>query len=91
MGAAARTPSLIIREKWGSLDLHIATLDTVDDTDTYASGIKRVVGYWANGTDDPTTQTSGKIDVSESSGTFTFNCGEDDRSCMLYVLSERTV
>ena len=88
---AARTPTgTVIRETFGSLYLHIATFADIDDGDTYASGIKRVVGYWANGTDDP-TQELGKIDIAESSGTFTFNTGEDDRTGMLYVLSERTV
>lgn len=80
-----------IRESLGSLQLHIITFSNIDDTNTYASGIKRVVGYWCNGTDDPSTQASGAIDVSESSGTFTFNTGENGRAGMLYVLSERTI
>jgi len=80
-----------VRESWGSLLFHIITFSNIDDTNTYASGIKRVVGYWANGTDDPSTQTSGKIDVAESAGDFTFSCGENGRTGMLYVLSERTV
>ena len=87
---AARTPMLVVRETFGSLSLHIATFSDIDDGDTYVSGIKRVVGYWVNGTDAPTA-TLGNIDVSESSGTFTFNTAEDDRAGMLYVLSERTV
>jgi len=81
------SPTSTIRENVGSLTLHIATFAaTADDGDTWASGLPNVVGYWANGTDDP-TQTAEGVDVSESSGTFTFNLGEDNRGIMLYVLS----
>ena len=85
---AAVTPSTLIRENVGSLTLHTATFaNTTDDGDTWASGLgTNVVGYWANGTDDPTQGKEG-IDVSNSSGTFTFNTGEDNRGIMLYVLS----
>lgn len=85
MGAI--TPTSVVRESLGSLTLHIATFaDTADDDDTWASGLPNVVGYWANGTDDPTQEKEG-VDVSESSGTFTFHTGEDNRGIMLYVLS----
>jgi len=87
---AARTPSLIVRETFGSLQIHILTFSDIDHGDTYVSGIKRVVGYWANGTDDPTAKAE-RIEVAHSAGTFTFSTGEDDRTGMLYVLSERTV
>jgi len=85
---AAKTPDSVLRESTGSLTLHIAVFSTndIDDGDTYASGIKEIVGYWANGTDDP-TQTKEGIDVSLSSSTFTFNTGENDRTGILYVLS----
>ena len=86
MGAI--TPSSLKRESAGSCNLLIATFAaTSDDGDTWASGLSSVKGYWANGTDDP-TQTSESIDVSYSAGTFTFNLGEDDRSFMLYVLTD---
>ena len=84
MGAI--TPTSLIRENAGSKNLLIATFAaTADDGDTWASGLSEVTGYWANATDDPTGHQ--KIDVSVSSGTFTFNIGEDDRSFMLYVLT----
>jgi hypothetical protein len=84
---AAITPTLHVIENAGSKVLHIATFAaTADDGDTWASGLSGIVGYWANGTDDP-TQTKEGIDVSEASGTFTFNLGEDNRGIMLYVLS----
>ena len=85
---AAITPTTVLRENAGSLTLHIATFAaTADDNDTYASGIESIVGYWANGTDDP-TQTKEGIDVSLSGSTFTFRTGEADRGIMLYVLSQ---
>lgn len=86
MGAVSA--SSVLRENVGSLTLHIVTFaNTTDDGDTWASGLPNVVGFWANGTDDATTQGNTGIDVSESSGTFTFNLGEDNRSFTLYVLS----
>jgi len=87
----ALTAASVIRESIGSLNLHTVTLTDgeVDDGETYVSGLSGIVGYWFNATDDPTTQTSGGVDVSESSGTFTFNCGEDDRNGTLYVLTSQ--
>ena len=84
------TPSTILEESSGSLKLHIATFAaTVDDSDTYASGLgTQVVGYWGNCTDDPSTATLNGIDVSLSSGTFTFHTAEDNRGIMLYILSK---
>lgn len=83
---AAITPSTLIRESSGSLTMYIATFaDTADDGDTWASGLgSNVVSYCAVGTDDPTQAKEG-IDVSNSSGTFTFNLGEDNRSFILTV------
>jgi hypothetical protein len=88
----AKTADSILTENWGSLVLRIATFSTndIDDGDTWASGIPYPLGYWGNLTDDPTTQTSGKIDVTlttSATGAFTFNTGEDDRTGMIYVLS----
>ena len=84
---AAITPTLHQVESAGSLFLHIATFAaTADNDDSWASGITGVVGYWANGTDDP-TQTKEGIDVSFSGTTFTFRTGEDNRGIMLYVLA----
>jgi len=88
--ASAVTPTLVLRENAGSTMLHIATFaGTTDDGDTYVSGISDVVGFWGNCTDDSTGATYNGVDISESSGTFTFNLGEDNRSLMLYVLSEQ--
>jgi hypothetical protein len=64
------------------------TEGTVTDPSSgvYYTGIGSIVGYWANGTDDPSTQTSGGIDLAESNGTITFNLGEDDRNFTVYLL-----
>ena len=84
---AAVTPASHYIENAGSKVLHIATFaDTTDNDDSWASGITGVVGYWATGTDDPTQGKEG-IDVSFSGTTFTFRTGEDNRSIILYVLS----
>ena len=86
---AAITPTAVLKENAGSMTLHIATFAaTADDGDTWASAIEHIVGYWANGTDDPTAQQSTGIDVSLSGSTFTFSIGEANRSLMLYVLSK---
>jgi hypothetical protein len=83
---AARTPSTLERENVGSLTLHIATFTDIDNADTYASGIQGVVGFWFQQTDDAADTQFG-VAVSESSGTFTFNTDEDDKTGSLYVLS----
>ena len=86
---AAKTPDSIQQESLGSLKLIIATFSTndIDDTDTWASGIQGIVGYWANATDDPTQAKEG-IDVALSTSTFTFSTGEDNRTGMVYVLAK---
>jgi hypothetical protein len=70
------------------MTLYIATFAaTADNDDTWDSAISHIIGYWANGTDDP-TQGKEKIDVSLSStDTFTFRTGENNRGIMLYVLA----
>ncbi len=85
---AAKTPDSVITESLGSLTLKIATFSTndIDDGDTWDTGLSgKIVGYWANATDDP-TQTKEGIDCSESAGVITFNTGEDNRTGMVYVL-----
>jgi len=88
--AAATQSGTIMRESFGSLQLHIIPFTNIDDTNTYASGISRIVGYWANASNDP-TQEKEKIDVALSGSTFTFSAGEDTRTGTLYVLSEKTI
>jgi hypothetical protein len=84
---SAVTPSSIRRENLGSVNLLICPFaDTLDNADTWDSGLTSVVGFWANRTSAPTQEKEG-VDVSESSGTFTFNMGEDNKAITLYVLT----
>lgn len=91
--AAATQSGTILRESWGSLKLHMIPFTNIDDTNTYASAItdNPIVGYWANCTDDATSQTKNAIDVRLSGTTFTFSTGENGRTGTLYVLSGRTI
>ena len=86
---AAITPTAVLKENAGSMTLHIATFAaTADDGDSWASAIQHIIGYWVNGTDDPSAQASTGIDVALSTSTFTFSIGEANRGFMLYVLSK---
>ena len=82
------TPDSIIRESVGSLTLLICPFEStsVDDEDTYPSGIANVVNKWFNATKDPTQGGEG-MNVSESSGTFTFEAPEDDVTGTLFILT----
>lgn len=89
---AAKTPTTIKRENLGSLNLVIAHFDgtvasnDLDDGDTWASGLTGIVAFWTGHQDNPTTQASVGIAVTESSGTFTFYPAEDDALGKLFVL-----
>jgi len=85
--AVERTPDAVTSESFGSVRLVIATFAELDDGDTWVTNIPNAVGYWCNATTSP-TQTDEAIDVSFSAGTFTFNCGEEDKAGMLYVLTK---
>ena len=88
MAAATLTTRWL--ESIGDLTLTIATFSNIDDTNTWASGIQGVVGYWGNLTDAAGTQGNEGIDITlttASTGAFTFYTGEDTRTGMIYVLS----
>ena len=85
---AEATVSSTIRESAGSMTMHIVTFSSLADTNTYASGISGVIGYWCNaGTDESTAGDQG-INVAESSGTFTFSLDTTATDAKLYVLSK---
>lgn len=85
---AAVTPSTNYRENVGSLTLHIATFAaTVDNGDTWASGIQGIIGTWATNTDAPGTQTNVGAGASFSGSTVTIRLAEDNSACIVYVLS----
>ena len=85
---AEKTPDSIIRESLGSLTLLIGKYSStnVDDGDTYPSGLSNVVDQWFNATKDVTQGGEG-MNVSESSGTFTFIAPEDDVTGTLFILT----
>jgi len=60
------------RESVGSLTLYIFNLTSVADAETFASGLPNVFGFWVNSTVNESTQGEEGVNVSESSGTFTF-------------------
>ena len=86
---AARTPSAVITENFGSATLYKATFTAVDGGDTWASAITSAIGQLFSPTDAPSTQTYEGIDMTytQSTGTFTFRCAEADRAGDLYVLA----
>jgi hypothetical protein len=58
---------------------------SVSDADTFA-GPKTPKAFWAQVTADPTTNTSAGVNVTESSGTYTFYPGVDSLTITLFVV-----
>ncbi len=58
---------------------------SVDDADTF-TGPASPKAFWAMVTADPTTNTSAGINVTESSGTYTFYPGVDSLTVTLFVV-----
>jgi len=88
---AAKTPDSIVIENLGSNTLYKCRFSTndIDDADTYASKITSAIAYWCSPTDLP-TQTKEGIDVAyvQSTGTFTFYTGENNRTGDLFILAK---
>jgi hypothetical protein len=85
----AITPDTLLSENMGTLRLVIAQFTTAangDDGETWASGLTGVIDFWTQCKNDP-TQTSEGMEVTESSGTFTFNMAEDNKAFSLFVLT----
>ena len=82
---ADATESSTVTHSMGDLTFRIIELSTVADTNTHDSGISNVVGFWANGQASETAGQEG-INVTESSGTFTFGL-KTTGAVTLYVLS----
>lgn len=85
---AAETPTALVQVGPLGMDTLLrATFGaTVDDADTWASGLgTRVTGFWTQDIDNPTTQGSVGVAVTNSSGTFTFYPAEDDKAFYLFV------
>jgi hypothetical protein len=83
---AALTATSVRQVSAGDLSLKIVKFTSVDDGDTYASGLgTNVVAFKYQVTADPTTNTSSGCNVAESSGTFTFYPGVDSLTGTLFI------
>lgn len=83
--AAARTPT-VYRENIGSSTLIIASIGTCVTGDTWVSGLKAIKHFWSHCEKTDGTQSSSGCNVSESSGTFTFQPGLDSGTVKLFVI-----
>ena len=83
---AALTAASVVKHSAGDQTKLVVKFSSVDDADTYASGLgSRVQEYVYQVTADPTTNTSVGCNVSESSGTFTFYPGIDSLTGTLII------
>lgn len=85
---AAITPTTVIRENIGSLNLMIATFTTCSDADTWASGISGIVSFNPIVNGNPTTQASAGTAATLSGSTFTFYPGESSLGMIVWVLAK---
>ena len=85
---AAKTPDSIKTENLGSVNLVRAVFsDTnLDDADTWTSSMTGILDFWAQGKNNPTTQASTGIHISEASGVFTVYPGEDNWTGTIFIL-----
>jgi len=83
--AAARTPSATDQQSMGSMTLYCVTFTSVVTGDTWVSGIPNIKYFWAQAQGTSGTQASAGINVSQSSGTFTFVPGFDTQTVTLFV------
>ncbi len=85
--ATVSTTTLPARHSVGDMTMLMVTFSSVADANTYASGLPNVLGFWANDATDPATTSDVGVNVSESSGTFTFNLKTTSTDLVLYILS----
>lgn len=85
---AAITPTSVVRENLGSANLIVATFSTANDGDTWASGMKSIVGKWTDHNANPTTQTSVGVasTFDSTTGTVTFYPAENGAAFTFYAL-----
>lgn len=70
---AAATVTRTEQHSMGDLKLYVVTFSSIADTNTYASGISdRVVAWWGQLEANESTAGDEGVNVSESSGTFSF-------------------
>lgn len=87
---AAVTPntgSVIVSGTFGDASVLRATFPaTVNDGDTWSSGLgTRVIDYWTQDIDNPSTQGACGVAISNSTGTFTFYPAEEGKSFYLFA------
>ena len=83
---AALTPASVKKHSAGDETKLVVKFSSVDDADTYASGLGgRVTSYAYQVIADPTTNTSAGCNVAESSGDFTFYPGIDSLTGTLII------
>lgn len=83
---SALSAASLTKNSAGALTELIVKFTAVSDADTWASGLgSRVVSFVGQVTGDPTTNTSAGINITESSGTFTFYPGVDALGLTLIV------
>ena len=86
---AEKTPDTITRESVGSLTMLICDYsDTnIDNDDTYATGLStNLSGFWFNCSLADTAAKA--VHISNSSGTSSFNTGEDDITGTLFLVAK---
>lgn len=83
---AAKTPDSLSQDLLGTLRLVRAlfTSTNLDNTDTYATGMKGIVDAWFK----PNT-TTGVVgcDIDQSTGTITFATSADNQTGTLFILA----
>lgn len=85
---AAQSAATVIRESLGSLTLIIYTFTSVADGDTFASGMgMNILSFQGQVNGNTVTQASAGINLTNSSGSFTFYPGEDSLPLILWVLA----
>lgn len=85
---AAVTPSSVVTLSMGSTTGYVATFaGTVDNGDTWASGIPNIKHIIVTQNDDNTTQASAGAGATWSGSTITLVIGEDNTSLKLLVLA----
>lgn len=86
---AAVTPDTLIGTVFGDYHVHMAIFaGTVDNGDTWASGLTGVIFWMASQADSNTTQASAGVGATHSAGTFTLAAGEDNTAIHLMVISK---
>ena len=88
---AAVTPDTVITENIGSIRLVVAKFaNTVDDADTWDSGIDNIIAVAASQADAPATQASTGAGASYSDDVITLHLGEDNTAVTLLVFARGT-